>query len=258
MALGKIRSFLDDMRYDRSLKWWDRKSQAAKSMDLAELRDLRTEARQFRNRVNKVNHIASSRLTLPVIGSKAIKKPQGTEWAHRPEAWSGPVSPSGMSSVKSKSRIGNELALFHDCGTSEMTLRQIRNNREEDLAPFGIQLDVFNFEGSFLSLAVEMPNDAVEGLKKEHIVRLNLIIDSERPQEMFARLNLRHGPNTEQIVRELDLSTREMFVEFDLFYTNFKENRAQSLWFDLIFESPSMNQITIRDVSIIRRRRANT
>jgi len=74
---------------------------------------------------------------------------------------------------------------------------------------------------------------------------------------MFERLNLRHGPNTEQIVRELDLSTREMFVEFDLFYTKFKEVRAQSLWFDLIFESPSMNQITIRDVSVIRRRRAN-
>ena len=100
--------------------------------------------------------------------------------------------------------------------------------------------------------------EAVEGLKKEHIIRMTLIIDSERPQEMFARLNLRHGPNTEQIVRELDLSTRELYVEFDLFYTNFKEARAQSLWIDLIFESPSMNQITIRDISVIRRRRANT
>lgn len=227
-------------------------------MDLSELRDLRAEARLFRNRVNKINHIAVSRLTLPVIGSKAIRKPLGTEWAHRPEAWSGPVSPSGMSSIVSKARIGHELAIFHDCSTSEMTLRQIRNNREEDLAPFGIQLDVFNFEGSFLSLAVEMPEQAVQGLKKEHIIRLTLIIDSERPQEMFARLNLRHGPNTEQIVRELDLSTRELFVEFDLFYTNYKEKRAESLWFDLIFESPSMNQITIRDVSVIRRRRANT
>lgn len=255
--MGKIRRFFDDMRNERSLKWWDRQSHTAKTMDLAELRDLRAEARQFRNRVNKINHIASSRLTLPVIGSKAIKKPQGTEWAHRPEAWSGPVSPSGISSIVSKSRIGNELALFHDCGVSEMTLRQIRNNQEKDLAPFGIQLDVFNFEGSFLSLAVEMPPSAIEGLKKEHIIRLNLIIDSERPQEMFARLNLRHGPNTEQIVRELDLSTREIFVEFDLFYTKFKESRAQSLWFDLIFESPSMNQISIRDVSVIRRRRAN-
>ena len=256
--MGKVRNFFDEWRNRRNLKWWERQSRNASTMDLAELHDLRTRARLIHNRINKLNHIAVFRLTLPVIGSKAIKKPQGTEWAHRPEAWSGPVNPSGMSSVASKSKIGNELALFHDCNASEMTLRQVRNNREEDLAPFGIRLDVFKFEGSFLSLAVEMPDTAVEGLKKEHIIRLTLIVDSERPQEMFARLNLRHGPNTEQIVRELDLSTREMFVEFDLFYTNFKEVRAQSLWFDLIFESPSMNQITIRDISVIRRRRANT
>ncbi len=235
-----------------------RQVHTAKTISLADLYDLRTKARQLRNSVNAVNHIAVSRLTLPVIGSKAIKKPQGTEWAYRPEAWAGPVDPNGISSVPSKSKIGHELTIYHDCTTSEMTLRQVRNNREEDLAPFGMQLDVFNFEGSFLSLAVEMPREAVEGLKKEHIIRMTLIIDSERPQEMFARLNLRHGPNTEQIVRELDLSTRELYVEFDLFYTNFKEVRAQSLWVDLIFESPSMNQITIRDISVIRRRRANT
>ncbi len=255
--LNKIKKFFDERRSKRNLRWWDRQSKQAETINLYDLRELRAKARQVRNRANKVNHIASARLTLPVIGSKAIKKPQGTEWSHRPEAWAGPVSPTGMSSVVNKARIGTELALFHDCTTSEMTLRQVRNDREEDLAPFGIQLDVFNFDGSFLSLAVEMPQEAVAGLKKEHIIRLALIVDSERPQEMFARLNLRHGPNTEQIVRELDLSTREFYVEFDLFYTNFKEARAESLWLDLIFESPSMNQITIRDVSVIRRRRAN-
>ncbi|MFK5998491.1 MAG: DUF6478 family protein [Rhodobacterales bacterium] len=256
--MGKIRDLLNGWHYRRSLKWWERQGRAAKTMGLAELRNLRTKARRLNNRTNQVNHIATSRLTLPVIGSNAIRKRQGAEWAYRPEVWSGPVSPSGISSVESTSRIGQELALFHDCKTHEITLRQIRNNRESDLAPFGIQLDVFNFEGSFLSLAVEMPNQAVKGLRKEHIICLTLIIDSERPQEMFARLNLRHGPNIEKIVRELDLSSREIYVEFDLFYTKFNQVRAHSMWFDLIFESPSMNQITIRDVSIIRRLRANT
>lgn len=255
--MSRIKKLLASRRNESNLKWWSQQADVATTMDLSELRKLRTEARNFRNKINKVNHIATSRLTLPVIGSKAIKKPQGTEWAFRPEAWSGPVSPSGKSSIQSKENIGNDLTIYHDCNNSEMTLRQVRNRLEKDLAPFGIQLDVFNFAGSFLSLALEMPKDAIQGLKKEHIVRMNLIIDSERPQEMFARLNLRHGPNTEQIVRELDLSTRGMYVEFDLFYTNYNENRAEKMWVDLIFESPSMNQITIRDVSIIRRRRAN-
>ncbi len=84
-----------------------------------------------------------------------------------------------------------------------------------------------------------------------------MIVESERTQEIFARLNLRHGPNTEQIVRELDLATREIWVEFDLYYTQFNENRGSSMWVDLIFEGPSMNQVTIRDITMIRRPRAS-
>lgn len=256
--MNKVQTFIEDWRNRQARKWWDKHARGVSDLDLDVLRNVRSDARRLRDRLNRVIHQATWRLTLPVIGSKAIKRIHGTEWAHRPEAWAGPISPSGMSSIQSGSRIGNELALFHDCPQSEMTLRQIRNNREEDLAPFGLRLDVFNFKGSFLSLAIETPPESVNGLRKEHIIRLSLIIDSERPQEMFARLNLRHGPNTEQIVRELDLSTRELFVEFDLFYTNFNEKRGERLWFDLIFESPSMNEISIHDVTVIRRRRANT
>ena len=70
-------------------------------------------------------------------------------------------------------------------------------------------------------------------------------------------MNIRHGPNTDQIVRELDTSARNISVEFDLYYTQFNENRGEGMWVDLIFEGPSMNQVTIRDLTIIRRPRAN-
>lgn len=218
---------------------------------------MRRKAHQLKRRIDVVNHVATSRLTLPVIGSNAIRKPARTEWAHRPEAWAGPVTPSGVAAIRTKTRIGSELSVFHDCTRSELSLRQVRNTREEDLAPFGIRMDVFNFDGSFLSMAIEMPPDSVQGLKRSHLLRLNMIIETERPQEMFARLNLRHGPNTEQIVRELDMSAREIWVEFDLYYTQFNENRGDGMWIDLIFESPSMNQVVIQDITLIRRPRAS-
>ena len=212
---------------------------------------------QRSRRIDALNHIAVSRLTLPVIGSNAIRKPARTEWAHRPEAWAGPVTPSGLAAVQTKTSIGSEVTVFHDCAKSEMSFRQVRNTREEDFAPFGLRMDVFNFDGSFLSLAVDMPNEALEGLRRTHLLRLDMIVESERPQEMFARLNIRHGPNTEQIVRELDMGARNISVEFDLYYTQFNENRGEGMWVDLIFEGPSMNQVTIRDLTIIRRPRAN-
>ncbi|MEM6619012.1 MAG: DUF6478 family protein, partial [Pseudomonadota bacterium] len=212
---------------------------------------------QLRRRLDAVNHVAINRLTLPVIGSNAIRKPARTEWSHRPEAWAGPVVPGGVAAVETKTQIGSEVTIFHDCSRSEMSFRQVRNTREEDFAPFGLRLDVFNFDGSFLSLAVEMPKGALDGLKRTHLLRLDLILESERPQEMFARLNIRHGPNTEQIVREIDMSTRRIAVEFDLYYTQFNEDRGEGMWVDLILDSPSMNQVTFRDLTVIRRPRVN-
>lgn len=255
--LDRLRSLIEERRHRRSLRRWEAAGQSATEIGLSELRELRRKARQVRRRIDTLNHVAVSRLTLPVIGSKAIRKPARTEWAHRPEAWAGPVMPSGVAQVQTKTAIGSELTIFHDCPKSEMAFRQVRNTREEDFAPFGLRMDVFNFDGSFLSLAIEMPRGALEGLKRTHLIGLNIVVDSERPQEIFARLNVRHGPNTEQIVRELDRSHRENFVEFDLFSTQFNEDRGEAMWIDLIFEGPSMNQVTVRDLTVIRRPRAN-
>ncbi|WP_180957585.1 DUF6478 family protein [Neptunicoccus cionae] len=253
----RLKKILEERRHRQSLRFWRAHSGAVQDMPLSDLRGLRKKANQARRLIDRINHVAVSRLTLPVIGSNAIRKPPRTEWAYRPQAWAGPVYPSGLAAVASKQKIGDEVTIFHDCTQSELAFRQVRNTNEEDFAPFGLRMDVFNFDGSFLSLAVEMPPAALEGLKRSHILRLDMRIESERPQEMFARLNIRHGPNTEQIVRELDMGGQNFYVEFDLYYTQFNEDRGDSMWVDLIFEGPSMNQVTIRDVTMIRRPRAS-
>ena len=43
---------------------------------------------------------------------------------------------------------------------------------------------------------------------------MSSIIEMEKPLEIFARLNIKHGPNTEQIVRELPLHEADIVVEF--------------------------------------------
>ena len=125
------------------------------------------------------------------------------------------------------------------------------------VAPFGLRMDVFNFDGSFLSLVVNLPESAVSGLQRRHLVRMTAVVETERPLEIFARLNIRHGPNTEQLVRELPLGQGEIVVEFDLAYSNLNEKRVEKAWVDLIFEQPSMNQVILRDVTFSRRPRAD-
>jgi Family of unknown function (DUF6478) len=235
---------------------WQRLADAAPAMELDRLRSLRGRARAMRRQLDRVIHLAEHRLALPVIGSNAIRKPLGTDWSWRPMLWHGPIQVPGFASVPAKAPVCDGATIFHDCRRSELTVRQVRNVRESDIAPFGFRMDVFRFDGSFLSLVLDLPEEAAQGLKLRHLIRLDVIVEMEKPLEIFARLNIKHGPNVEQIVRELPLNEEEVMVEFDLAYSKINEKRVERLWVDLIFEGPEMNQIILRDVTFCRRPRA--
>lgn len=249
--------FLSKLFHRRVLRHWQRAAAQAANMPLPQLRQQRNQARVLRGQLDRLIHIAEGRLALPQIGSSFFPRPHGTDWSWRPELWRGSMPTPGISSVPSKSKLGEEITLFHDCGVSELTLRQLRNSREVDLAPFGLRMDVFNFDGSFLSLVVDLPTEACKGLSRHHLVRIDSIIETEKPIEIFARLNIRHGPNTEQLVRELPLGEKDVTVEFDLAYSDLNEKRIERIWLDLIFEAPDMNQVVLRDLTFARHRRAN-
>lgn len=247
---------LRKLAFKAALRRWRKAAQSADTTELPLLKLQRNRARQLRYHLDELIFKADGRLALPVIGSTSFRKPVGTDWDWRPELWRGPLPAPGISAVPSKTAIGAEVTVFHDCALSELTLRQLRNTREADLAPFGLRMDVFRFDGSFLSLVIDLPAAACDGLKRRHLIRLDTIIEMEKPLEIFARLNIKHGPNVEQIVRELPLNMDEVMVEFDLAYTRLSEKRVERAWLDLIFEGPEMNQVTIRDLTFSRRPRA--
>ncbi|MEL6465844.1 MAG: DUF6478 family protein [Pseudomonadota bacterium] len=253
---GKGISLIDKMAHRRAMRRWARAARNANTADLNDLRSLRSAARGLRGHLDRLIHRADERLALPAIGSMAFPRPHNADWAWRPELWRGSLPNPGLSSVQSKTTFGGEVTLFHDCNFSELTLRQLRNLREEDLAPYGVRLDVFKFDGTFLSLVVDLPSDATKNLTKTHLIGMTTIVEMEKPLEIFARLNVRHGPNTEQIVRELPLNAQDVTVEFDLAYSKLNEKRVERAWIDLIFEGPEMNQITLRDLTFSRRPRA--
>lgn len=253
---GRFGKLVEKRLNKTSIARWARRARAAEGLDLATLRWLRGQARSLRWELDRFLFVADGRMALPMIGSNAMQLPLYTDWSHRPELWRGPISQQGASAVPAKSSIGTEATLFHDCQISELTYRQVRNSSEDDLAPFCLRLDVFRFDGSFLSLSIDMPDSACKGLSRRHLVRLDFTVDLESPIEIFARLNVKHGPNLEQVVRELPLHAEEGYVDFDLAYTKLNEKRVEKVWIDLIFEGPEMNQIVLRDLTLSRRPRA--
>lgn len=247
---------LDMVLHRRVMRAWRKTARNAPGMSLEELRRVRARGSKLSYFLQEALAVADHRLALPVVGSTAFPRPHGTDWSWRPAIWRLPLPSPGMATVQSRSMLGREVTLFHDCAHSELSLRQVRNTREADLAPFGLRMDVFAFDGSFLSLVIDLPQEATDGLTRRHLVRLDTIVEMEKPVEIFARLNVRHGPNTEQIVRELPLAAQETSVEFDLAYSSLNEKRIERAWLDLIVENPAMSQITLRDVTLSRRPRA--
>ncbi len=253
---GSLSKFLETLNQRRAVKRWRTEAELAPSKDLATLRRALNQAWSLRRHLDRVIHTAENRLALPVVGGNVIRRQMGTDWAWRPDLWLGPISTMGYAAITNRTNLCNGTTIFHDCKRSELTARQIRNTREADIAPFGFRLDVFRYDGSFLSMVLELPQEAALNLRQRHILRVDMIVEMEKPLEIFARLNIKHGPNVEQIVREVPLNEEEVMVEFDLGYSKLNEKRVEKLWIDLIFKGPEMNQIILRDVTLTRRPRS--
>jgi hypothetical protein len=181
--------------------------------------------------------------------------PLGTEWSWRPDIWAGPVPLRWTVGSGARSELSADVELHHDCSLREVIAKQTRRDRT-GAATCGLALDVYGFDGSFVSVTLVLPDAGSEGLKPRHLVRLDLQLDCERPVRAFARLNIKHGPNTEQLVSELKTGGSDQVVEFDLAYAKFDDKRVERAWLDLIFDRPTMNALCLRDATVSRRPRA--
>jgi hypothetical protein len=242
--------------HKRSLARWKAAARHVYQMDMSSLEAQSRMAHQVLRDARKFKVAADDRLAMPRQGVDAIARPTGTDWSWRPEIWRQPVPGAGVAPVLPKDSLSKEVLVFHDCKTTEICIRQKKNIRETDISAYGLDLEVFHFDGSYLSVVIEIPPSSCEGLRRNHLIRLAAMIESERPTPIYVRLNVKHGPNTEQVLLTLPDDQPDTMVEFDLAYSQLNEKRAERMWLDLMIERPAMNKITIRDLTLCRYPRA--
>jgi Family of unknown function (DUF6478) len=251
-----LASLYDRLIHRRMLRRWMRLADSVETLAEDDLRDARNRARQTRRQLDELIHKADIRIALAATGPDASPRPKGADWAWRPAPWNSPIRQPGIAAFPTGTVVGDAVKLHHNCRESQMVLRQIGNNAAQAHCPFAISLEVFGFDGDFLSLAIDLPSEAVAGLKLRHLIRLEIQTETERPSKTYARLNVRHGPNTDQILRELPAQQNRATVDFDLSHTPVDDNRIEGLWLDVIFEAPRMNRLVVRDLHLSRRPRA--
>jgi hypothetical protein len=251
-----IDSPLNRLAERRLLRLWSRAAEGVESMDPESLRAIRARARRMRREADHLILRSEGRLGLPPIGSSQMPRPLGADLLWRPDAWRWPILPRGHAGTASPLALSPGITLFHDCPLCEVAVRQVRNTREDDLAPFSLTLETLGFRGTFLSLALDLPPEAAAGLGPRHVISLILRAEFERPLSVLARLNLRHGPNTDQIAASLP-GDETATADFDLATTALDGTPVRHIWLDLIFNAPDMSAVRLRDLTMSRRTRAD-
>ncbi|UFS65335.1 DUF6478 family protein [Paracoccus denitrificans] len=254
------RKWLERKARERVARQWTALARGVETLTPARLRNLRDEALGLRGDLDRFlvgtdRRAARSRAALDVL-----HLPGGTDWRWRPGLTAGRISPRGLAGPENGDRLGDGTAVWHDCPERALILEQLTSTGATDLSPFAVRLEVFGFAGSFLSLSVDLPASALQGLTRSHVLRLETGILAERALNVYARLNIGHGPNIDDLTEQLHglepgLCSQQV-IEFDLAYTQLNEKRLEKIWLDLIFEAPRMNAVEIRELFFSRHLRA--
>ncbi|HRO13938.1 MAG TPA: DUF6478 family protein [Paracoccus sp. (in: a-proteobacteria)] len=255
------RRWLKDLTRTRTARQWAQQARNVGNLSQRRLRQLQNEAQVLRRDLDLFLTRAQARQEAEAGSADILDLPPGTDWRWRPRVLGARISPAGLAAPDSGTRLGDETGIWHDCPQRALILRQVPNRSATDLAAYGLQLETLGFGGSFLSISVDLPERALQGLTRSHVIRMDATLSVERPLSIYARLNVGHGPNTDEMLRHLgDLTPgapQRCVIEFDLHYLDMNERRLEKIWLDLIFEAPQMNSTVLRDLFLSRHLRAD-
>ncbi len=231
---------------------WQRAAKKVHSLPLKKLRPLVKDAKIMRSRLGNFISAGEQRLARPRINSNNFRHPPDADWQWRPSLWRFQVPDTWQNTAVDGARLSKDMSLFHDSDINEITIRQIRNTRDIDLAPFGVLIDVLEFSGQYLSYSINIPQSALDSLHKNHLICYSHMLVCEAPLDFYLRLNIEHGPNREELIQDFRSHKEELSVEFDLSETNVNPQFIKKAWLDVVFVGVRMNMIAIRDTTLSR------
>ncbi len=179
------------------------------------------------------------------------KAPPRSEQQHVPGPWLMRVTPSRIFPGRGQTRLG-EVELFHDGKICELTCQQAVFDDE-----LGVEVDALGFDGSYVSLVLQTPDAILENLTRSTLIGTTIEVRDEANAAVHLRLNVRHGPNIERMVRAVDVNRGRQIIEFDIFHTAVDPSDITEVWMDLILNNVRMNRFVIRGVQVFRRPRAH-
>ena len=130
--------------------------------------------------------------------------------------------------------LGRGLALHHDAAT-HLSGIAARDG--------GLVLTIYQFEGSYLSLAVTLPEAMIGHLRPGRRLKVEIDAQVSRPLTTFLRLNLDASARRQELHEVVVLDTGARSGRFDLDAAG--ETPPASAWLDVVFARPRMVEIRL-------------
>lgn len=254
---GEFPGLFGGFSLGQTLRRWQRALRVPKDLPSGELKRMNGEIRGMRDRLDAMAAQARSELLARSAPTDGMDRPDQCDWAVRPAPWRSEMRPRGVVGLNSPQPLPGGVTVFHDATHADLSLRQERAPSWAVGAQFGLVLEVYRSDGSFVSFVQDLPGEALVGLTRNHFISVHLQADREQPVEIYARLNIQHGPNVEQLVRQVEFTDTKGVAEFDLAYSKINEKRLEKAWLDLIVEGPKMTRLALWDMVILRAPRAD-
>ena len=255
--MSRLRQLLGGLRHRLARQYWTATSARLATLPPADLKIVQRRARALSRLTKTVADRSGSQLLRGHDDPTHVPLSGRATWAFRPQVWAQSIAPSCRAPVQSQSRLGDALTFYHDDPAAGILARQFAHKDDRHASHCGLILEVFGFAGRFVSAAIDLPDAAWRGIGKSELIRLRSHVVADKSTTITARINVRHGPNTDQILRGIDLDRHDNVVEFDMFYSAIEPDKVSGMWLDIIWENPAMNRIVINDLVLSRHPRAN-
>jgi hypothetical protein len=168
--------------------------------------------------------------------------PRGCDALHHVFGWEGK-----RRTVAGGETLAPGVRVFHDGAPDSVAVLPIRE---------GVEIDLSDFPGSYVSLAVALPPPLLDGIGSRHVLRLTLRWQSGPPMTLRARLNLRCGPNIARMLRETRPEAGLHAAEFDLWHLPFDAALLREGWIDLLAATAREGIMRADSIVVSRRWRA--
>lgn len=253
----RLEGWLHRYRHRAVLRRWRTVATAAPGLGPAARRRLLREADDLHLALGSARRALMRQAAAPGVPLPDLLPRTDRAW--RLPALLAPVAPGIWTGAEPRIDAGGAMVLFHDAGRTGLVLRQ---GPGDGPVPRAFDLEVFDFDGSFLSIVVDLPPEITAGLAATHLVGLALTAAQDRPERILLRLNLRHGPNVSHLYAEYPAGTfgtqvsGPHWAEFDGIEARLDGRPVDHAWLDILPEHPALSRLRLSDLVLSRRPRA--